>query len=65
MAHVNARLNRVAGQVRGMERIVGADAPCGEILTGSPAPAARCKWRPWTCSTSTSPASTQGRCSHE
>ena len=33
MAAVSTRLNRVQGQVRGVQRMVREEAPCAEILT--------------------------------
>jgi DNA-binding FrmR family transcriptional regulator len=33
MAEVSTRLNRVQGQVRGLQRMVCEEAPCAEILT--------------------------------
>jgi DNA-binding FrmR family transcriptional regulator len=33
MADVSTRLNRVAGQVHGLQRMVREEAPCAEVLT--------------------------------
>ena len=33
MAELSTRLNRVQGQVRGLQRMVREDAPCADILT--------------------------------
>lgn len=33
MADVSTRLNRVRGQVHGLQRMVREDAPCAEVLT--------------------------------
>lgn len=33
MAEVSTRLNRVQGQVRGLQRMVREEAPCADILT--------------------------------
>jgi DNA-binding FrmR family transcriptional regulator len=33
MADVSTRLNRVQGQVRGLQRMVREEAPCAEVLT--------------------------------
>ena len=33
MAEVSTRLNRVQGQVRGLQRMVREEAPCADVLT--------------------------------